>query len=164
MGFICHTCNSMWGYGEFISSGPFPYACAARAKEQPRDPYHDHSAANRSVFGVLAAGVTCAAVAIPSASADPASDCNASGLSSTISSVTASLSEYFAAHPDTNQALIDFARQPALSAVGQFDSYFSDHPKEADDLRAIEQPLVDYKDRCGMQVSPTDALSVLSEV
>jgi len=28
-------------------------------------------------------------------------------------------------------------------AVGQFDGYFGDHPQEADELRAIQQPLVD---------------------
>jgi hemophore-related protein len=49
-------------------------------------------------------------------------------------------------------------------AVGQFDSYFGEHPQEADELRAIQQPLVDYKNNCGMQVSPTDALTVLAEV
>jgi hypothetical protein len=36
--------------------------------------------------------------------------------------VTASLSDYFAAHPDANQALIDITRQPAFVAMGQMDS------------------------------------------
>lgn len=51
-----------------------------------------------------------------------------------------------------------------MVAVGQFDGYFGDHPQEADELRAIQQPLADYKNRCGMEVSPTDALTVLSDV
>jgi hemophore-related protein len=121
-----------------------------------------------AAFGALA----CAALTVPVAGADPdpapapapASDCNASTLAKTVSSVTASLSDYFAAHPDANQALIDITRQPAFVAVGQFDGYFNDHPQEADDLRAIQQPLADYKNRCGMEVSPTDALTVLAEV
>jgi hemophore-related protein len=117
-----------------------------------------------AAFGAL----TCAALSVPLASADPepapASDCNASSLARTVSSVTASLSDYFAAHPDANQALIDITRQPAFVAVGQFDGYFNEHPQEADELRAIQQPLVDYKNRCGMEVSPTDALTVLAEV
>ena len=108
---------------------------------------------------------TCAALLIPSASADPAADdCNASTLANTVSSVTGSLSDYFAAHADVNQALVDITRQPAMVAIGQFDGYFSDHPQEADELRAIQQPLTDYKNRCGMEVSPTDALTVLAEV
>jgi hemophore-related protein len=117
-----------------------------------------------AAFGALA----CAALAIPLASADPepapGDDCNASSLAKTVSSVTASLSDYFAAHPDANQALIDITRQPAFVAVGQVDGYFNDHPDQANDLRAIQQPLVDYKNRCGMEVTPTDALTVLAEV
>jgi hemophore-related protein len=117
-----------------------------------------------AAFGALA----CIAVSLPLASAEPepapADDCNASSLAKTVSAVTASLSDYFAAHPDVNQALIDITRQPAFVAVGQFDGYFGEHPQQADELRAIQQPLVDYKNRCGMEVSPTDALTVLAEV
>jgi heme-binding protein len=131
----------------------------------------------RTAFGLLAAGAACAALHLPSAAADPADpapvtpaaaaaadDCNAAGLAKTISSVTADLDVYFAAHPDVNQALIDAARQPAFVAVGQFDDYFSDHPDEADALRGIQAPLGAYKDRCGLQVAPTDALAVLADV
>ena len=117
-----------------------------------------------AVLGTLA----CADLSIPLASADPepapADDCNAGTLAKTVSSVTGSLSDYFAAHPDVNQALIDITRQPAFVAVGQFDGYFNDHPDQANDLRAIQQPLTDYKNRCGMEVSPTDALTVLADV
>lgn len=136
----------------------------------------------RSALGMLAAGAAFVALSVPSASADPvvadettaptaaatsvaaAGDCNAAGLATTISSVTASLSTYFAAHPDVNEALIDATRQPAYAAVGQFDGYFKDHPEQADDLRAIQAPLAAFKDRCGLQVSPTDALTVLADV
>lgn len=128
----------------------------------------------RSLIGAFATigAASCAALMIPLASADPetepapppADDCNASTLASTISSVTSQLSTYFAAHPDANQALIDITRQPAFVAVGQMDGYFNDHPDQADELRAIQQPLAAFKDRCGLQVSPTDALTVLAEV
>jgi hemophore-related protein len=139
----------------------------------------------RTAVGVFAAGAACAALTLPAASADPvepgdpttettpatpatsapaSDDCNAAGLAKTISSVTADLNVYFAAHPDANQALIDAARQPAFSAVGQFDDYFKEHPDEADALRGIQAPLGAFKDRCGLQVAPTDALAVLAEV
>jgi heme-binding protein len=129
-------------------------------------------AVRRSLFGAFAtvAVASCAALTIPLASAEPesapapADNCNASTLAKTVSGVTASLSDYFAAHPDVNQALMDITRQPAFVAVGQFDSYFRDHPNEASDLRGIQAPLVDYKNRCDMQVSPTDALTVLADV
>ncbi len=128
--------------------------------------------ARRTIYGALAAGMACAAFSIPAASADPedtqtpaaASDCNAATLATTISSVTSKLSTYFAAHPDANQALIDATRQPAFTAVGQFDDYIKAHPDQADAIRAIQAPLAAFKDRCGMQVSPTDALTVLADV
>lgn len=120
----------------------------------------------RTAFGLLAAGVTGAVLVTGSASADPepVDDCSASSLANTVSSVTASLSDYFDGHPDVNQALIDITRQPAFVAIGQVDGYFGEHPEQADELRAIQQPLVDYKNRCGMQVSPTDALTVLADL
>ena len=136
----------------------------------------------RATFGLIAAGAAGAMLGMPTAWADPegsdstpapatpttsapaAGDCNAAGLADTISSVTKELSAYVAAHPDVNAALLDFTRQPAFVAVGQFDGYFKDHPQEADELRAIQAPLTAYKDRCGLQVAPTDALAVLAEV
>lgn len=140
----------------------------------------------RTAFGLVAAGIAGALLGLPAAVAEPtdpaeptpqaeapvsaapepaaADDCNAAGLASVISSVTADLNVYFAAHPDVNQALIDAARQPAFVAVGQFDGYFRDHPEQADELRAIQAPLTAYKDSCGLQVAPTDALAVLAEV
>jgi heme-binding protein len=135
----------------------------------------------RAAFGLLAAGVAAALFSLPSAAAEPtepplpgpasettdlpqADDCNAATLASTISTVTAQLSTYFAAHPDVNQAMIDATRQPSFIAVGQFDDYFKSHPEQADDIRAIQAPYVAFKDRCGLQVAPTDALAVLAEV
>lgn len=123
----------------------------------------------RGLFGVLAAGAACAAVSIPSAMADPTptpapSNCTTAGLASTISSVSASLSTYFAAHPDANQALIDATKQSAFSAIGAFNDYFSSHPDQADEIRAIKQPLVDFQNQCGMQVEPAEALVVISEL
>jgi hemophore-related protein len=128
----------------------------------------------RTVFGVIAAGAACATLGMPAASADPddtpapapaaTDDCNAATLASTISTVTTQLSTYFAAHPDANQALIDATRQPAFIAVGQFENYTDAHPDQADQIRAIQAPLAAFKDRCGMQVSPTDALTVLADL
>lgn len=123
----------------------------------------------RVVLTVLSAGAACA-VSIPSASAEPAPapaaapDCTAAGLSSTISSVTKNLSDYFAVHPDANQALIDATRQSAFSAIGAFNTYFNDHPDQANDIRAIKAPLVDFQNQCGLQVEPAEALVVIGEL
>jgi heme-binding protein len=128
----------------------------------------------RTLFGALAAGAASAALALPAANAEPddtpapapaaTDDCNAATLAATISSVTTELSAYFKAHPDANQALIDATRQPAFIAVGQFEDYTDAHPDQADEIRAINAPLTAFKDRCGLQVSPTDALTVLADL
>ncbi len=126
----------------------------------------------RAVVAVLAAGAAGAVVSMPSAVADPApapapaaaTDCSAAGLSATISSVTKNLSDYFAVHPDANEALLDATRQSAFSAVGAFNTYFNDHPDQANDIRAIKAPLVDFQNRCGLQVEPAEALVVIGEL
>ncbi len=128
----------------------------------------------RAVLAALAAGAAGALVSIPAAVADPTStpspapaaeaDCTAAGLSATISSVTKNLSDYFAVHPDANQALIDATRQSAFGAIGAFNSYFNDHPDQADEIRAIKAPLIDFQNRCGLQVEPAEALVVISEL
>ena len=145
----------------------------------------------RITFGLLAAGAAGVLVSLPAAQAQgdpepqpaaattepapapadasapavaPVDDCNAATLAQTISSVTASLSKYFATHPDANQALIDITRQSSFVAIGQVDGYFAEHPQQADEIRAINAPLTDFKNRCGLQVSPTDALTVLADI
>lgn len=91
-------------------------------------------------------------------------DCSTATLAKTISSVTLQLSDYFAAHPDADSSLLDATRQPAFTAMSQFDNYFKEHPDQADALRGIQAPLAAFKDRCGLQVAPTDALAVLNGV
>jgi hemophore-related protein len=130
----------------------------------------------RSAYLPLPPGATCAVLSLPSASADPikpgtpavpltaADDCTAAGLAKTISSVTAAQQTYFAAHPDLDQQLIEFTRRSAFSSMGSFNDYFESHPEQADDLRGIQAPLGAFKDRCGMQVAPTDGLAVLGDL
>ena len=98
----------------------------------------------------------------PAAAAD--GDCNAAALAKTSASVNTALADYLTKHPDTNSALIEITRQPAFVAVGQMDSYFNEHPTEANAIRGIQAPLNAFKDRCGLQVSPTDALAALASL
>ena len=108
--------------------------------------------------------VTATAEPAPAAAAPAADECSAAGLSATISSVMKSTSDYLAKHPDVNQALLDATRQPAFIAVGQMDSFFSGHPKEADEVRAIQQPARDYQNRCGLAVEPAEAFMALQNL
>ena len=144
--------------------------------------------ARRGLFAAVAAiGVAAGTVALmPSAAAEPtdtaptseatpsseateapvaaADDCNAAELARTSAGVNSKLADYLDKHPETNGALIEITRQPAFIAVGQLDGYFNEHPVEANDIRAIQAPLNDFKNRCNLQVSPSDALSALSGI
>ena len=155
----------------FIALGA---ACAALATPQV---HADQVSPTSPTTSATAAPTTSATTAAPTTSATaptsttttvaPAAtvaDCSTATLAKTISSVTLQLSDYFAAHPDADSSLLDATRQPAFTAMNQFDSYFKAHPDEADALRGIQAPLAAFKDRCGLQVAPTDALAVLNGV
>lgn len=68
--------------------------------------------------------------------------------------MTKNLSDYFAVHPDANQALIDATRQSAFSAIGAFNTYFNDHPDQANDIRAIKAPLNASRSAAACRLSP----------
>lgn len=109
------------------------------------------------------------AVAVPVAQADPtpepaADQCSAANLAETISKVNHDISQYLVAHPDTNQALADVAKQSPFAAQSAFSSYFDAHPQEAADLHAIQQPLTDLSNQCGFQVTAGQVLSVLGDL
>ncbi|BBZ57418.1 hemophore-related protein [Mycolicibacterium phocaicum] len=163
----------------FIALGA---ACAAivvpRASADPVSPTAPTTSATASPSTTATTAATPTASATPTTSATAPSttttttvapaatvaDCSTATLAKTISSVTLQLSDYFAAHPDADSSLLDATRQPAFTAMSQFDNYFKEHPDQADALRGIQAPLAAFKDRCGLQVAPTDALAVLNGV
>ena len=163
----------------FIALGA---ACAAivvpRASADPVSPTSPTTSATASPTTTATTAATPTTSATPATSATAPSttttttvapaatvaDCSTATLAKTISSVTLQLSDYFAAHPDADSSLLDATRQPAFTAMSQFDNYFKEHPDQADALRGIQAPLAAFKDRCGLQVAPTDALAVLNGV
>jgi heme-binding protein len=112
----------------------------------------------RGMYGMFAGGllggVASAAIVMPTASAAP-DTCTFSGVSSTSSTVSASTSSYLVAHPDTNQALTDIAKQPADEAQVAYRAYFANHPQVESELKAINQPAADLVSQCGIVVRPT---------
>ena len=121
----------------------------------------------RGVLGVIAAGVLAgvatAIVVLPTAKGEP-DPCTTANLTETISTVNHQISQYLQAHPETNQALADVARQSPFSAQSAFTSYFDVHPQEAADLHTLQQPLVDLSNQCGYQVTPGQVLGALSDL
>jgi heme-binding protein len=121
----------------------------------------------RGLYGMFAAGmfggIASAAIVMPTASAAP-DTCTFSGVSSTSSTVSASTSSYLVAHPDTNQALTDIAKQPADEAQVAYRAYFANHPQVESELKAINQPAADLVSQCGIVVRPTPISEALQGV
>jgi hemophore-related protein len=121
----------------------------------------------RGLYGMFAAGmfggIASAAIVMPTASAAP-DTCTFSGVSSTSSTVSASTSSYLAAHPETNQALTDIAKQPVDEAQVAYRAYFANHPQVESELKAINQPAADLVSQCGIVVRPTPISEALQGV
>ena len=118
----------------------------------------------RGLYGMLAGGLlgglTTAAILLPSANAAP-DQCSASGVATTQSSVSLSMSTYLQTHPQTNQALTDIAKQMPAEAQVSYETYFEKNPTVADDLKGLQQPVTELSSKCGIQSTSdqlTDAL------
>jgi hemophore-related protein len=116
------------------------------------------------MLGIVAAGLGAAAVvALPSAGAAP-EPCSAAGLTSTISSVNTSMSQYLEAHPDVNTELGNIATLSPWQAQGALTNYFNSNPTAANDIRGLQQPLKDLSAQCGFQVTPGQVLLALEDI
>lgn len=120
--------------------------------------------------GGLLGGVATAALIIPAANAEPAtpttpgSDCTFSSAATTSSTVSAKMSTYLAAHPETNQDLTEIAKQPLDEAQVAYRAYFADNPQVESELKAINQPAADLVSQCGIVVRPTPVSEALQGV
>ncbi len=121
----------------------------------------------RGLYGMFAGGllggVASAAIVMPAADAAP-DTCTFSGVANTSSTVSASTSSYLAAHPETNQALTDIAKQPMDEAQVAYRAYFANHPQVESELKAINQPAADLVSQCGIVFRPTPISEALQGV
>ena len=111
----------------------------------------------RGLYGMFAGGLMAfgsAAIVMPVANAVPDA-CSQSGLATTASSVSATTAAYLASHPQTNQELTDIAKQPAEQAEKAYRVYFDRNPQIENELKAINQPVTDLTNQCGIDVTPT---------
>jgi hemophore-related protein len=104
-----------------------------------------------------------AAIVMPVASAAPEA-CTQSGIATTASSVSANTAAYLAAHPQTDQALTDIAKQPSDQAEQAYQVYFGANPQIANELQAINQPADDLLAQCGVNVTPTPISEILQSL
>lgn len=111
--------------------------------------------------GLVLGGVAAATVAAPTASA--ATDCSASGVANTVSSVTGSARQYLAAHPGANQVVTAAMNQPRPDAEANIRSYFTANPGEYYELRGILAPIGDTQRQCNVSVLPADLSSAYDQ-
>ncbi|MBO0677198.1 heme-binding protein [Mycolicibacterium sp. S2-37] len=123
--------------------------------------------ARRGLGGAFAAcmlgGVAAATIAVPAASAQPA-PCNASSFATTASGVLNAAGGYLNTHPGANDVLTRAATQPAGEAEANVRRYFEAHPNEYLDLRNIARPLIDQRNQCGYNVSPSQLNLLFNEL
>ena len=121
--------------------------------------------ARRGLAGAFAAsalgGVIACTVVIPTAGAAP---CTASGLATTASGVLSQAGAYLDAHPGANDVLTAAGNQPPDEARSSVRGYFTAHPGEFLDLRAIASPLSDLRNQCGIALTPSQLALLFDEM
>jgi hemophore-related protein len=130
----------------------------------------------RGLYGMFAGGLLAfgsAAIASPIANAQPApgqepdTTCSVSAIANTSSTVSASTSTYLASNPDANEALTEIAAQPQETpeaTTDAFRAYFAQHPQVETELKAINQPVVELSNQCGIEVTPTPISAALTDI
>ena len=106
--------------------------------------------------GALAGAVLFGATAIASAQPPPPAPppCTAAELARVMSGVTFDTSNYLIAHPNVNDFFTSLKGQPRDQIRDQVQTYLDANPVVRDELRAIRQPSVDFRDRCGAPAAP----------
>jgi hemophore-related protein len=108
----------------------------------------------RATVGVMSACVSLLAFGAP-ALADRPPNCTAADRAQVQTGVSASMSVYLFTHPDVNAFLTGLKGQPIDSIRPQVQDYLEANPQARDELRAIRQPLADFRDRCGIEPGQT---------
>jgi hemophore-related protein len=108
--------------------------------------------------GALAGAVLFGAAAIASAQPPPPAPvpppCTAAELARVMSGVTFDTSNYLTDHPDVNDFFTSLKGQPRDQISDQVTRYFDANPMVRDQLQAIRQPSVDFRQRCGAPATP----------
>ena len=107
----------------------------------------------RAALTAIAPAAALLAVAAP-ASAQPAPpppppNCTAAELAGVMAGVTASTSAYLFTHPDVNDFFTGLRGKNRDEMKTEVEGYIAARPDVGDALRAIRQPSVDFRARCG---------------
>jgi hemophore-related protein len=108
--------------------------------------------ARRMVAACIGSGAVAGAVLFgvaATATADPP-NCTAADLANVSSGVSAATSSYLFAHPDVNVFFTGLKGQPRSEVADDVQNYLNANPQVQADLQGIRQPLVDFRNGCGV--------------
>jgi heme-binding protein len=105
-----------------------------------------------AITGAMLFGATAIASADPAPPVPP--PCTAAEMALVMSGVTFDTSNYLTLHPDVNDFFTSLKGQPREQVRDQMQTYFAANPQVRDDLQAIRQPSVDFRQRCGVPERP----------
>ena len=77
-------------------------------------------------------------------------NCTAADLARVSSGVSAATSDYLFAHPDVNAFFTGLKGQPRSAVADDVQNYLNANPQVQADLQGIRQPLVDFRNGCGV--------------
>ena len=117
--------------------------------------------ARRAVVGAIGTGLVAGAMLFGAATAmaepPPAPvppPCTAAEMARVMSGVTFDTSNYLTLHPNVNDFFTSLKGQPRDQIRNQIQTYLDANPQVQDELRAIRQPSVDFRQRCGLPETP----------
>ena len=118
--------------------------------------------ARRAVMGAIGTGLAAGAIlfgAAATAIAEPPPapippPCTAAELARVMSGVTFDTSNYLTFHPAVNDFFTSLKGQPRDQIRDQVQTYLDANPQVRDELQAIRQPSVDFRNRCGLPETP----------
>jgi hemophore-related protein len=108
----------------------------------------------RAALAAIAPAAASLAVAVPAAAQPappppPPPNCTAADLAGVMAGVTASTSAYLFTHPDVNDFFTTLKGKSRDDQKTAVEDYIAARPDVGDALRAIRQPSVDFRNRCG---------------
>ena len=105
--------------------------------------------------GAISGGMLFGAAA---ATADPPPPvpppCTAAEMARVMSGVTFDTSNYLTLHPNVNDFFTSLKGQPREQIRAQVQTYLDANPQVRDELQAIRQSSVDFRQRCGVPQTP----------
>lgn len=110
--------------------------------------------ARRALAGIGASAITGATLfgGAATAAADPP-NCTAADLARVSSGVSSATSDYLFAHPDVNAFFTGLKGQPRSAVADDVQNYLNANPQVQADLAGVRQPLVDFRNGCGVAAS-----------